>query len=225
MTLSAKGGHGGNTVNAYGQGGGGGGGFINISSLSIPSKIDSLCAGGVSGTFTGGVNSSVWLGKVGEVRTTFIPTLNGFLFNSIRSEVTGDQVDSICSNMVYGNITGTVPVGGVAPHTFQWQKSITSGTTGYTDISGATDKDYSPGLLTVTTWFRRIVRDSDIPVLEDISLPVQVIVQPFIENNIVGNPDTICYNGDPPLLQQLTPDLIVPTTKYLFYSWQDSSSR
>ena len=39
-------------------------------------------------------------GSVGENITTFVPLLNGFLFNSIRSSVTLDQVDSICSNVV-----------------------------------------------------------------------------------------------------------------------------
>ncbi len=89
--------------------------------------------------------------------------------------------------------------------------------------------NYTPTLAdaispTDTVWFRRVVMDTGTPPITDISKPVQILVHTFISNNIVGNPDTICYNGNPPLIGQLMPDLIVPSTNYLFYMWQDSSS-
>ncbi len=43
---------------------------------------------------------------------------------------------------------------------YKWQKSTTSASTGFTDISGATGTTFSPGILTNTTWYRRLARVS-----------------------------------------------------------------
>ncbi len=187
LTVSVKGGKGGNTTNAYGEGGGGGGGLILTNNISKPSNVVKTYSGGDKGSST---NSSAVSGSSGDSVNTYTPTLNGFLYNSIRSAVTGDQTDSICSNMSFGVISGTIPFGG----SIQWQISTTSESAGFTDISGATAKDYSPGLLTQTSWFRRVVTDAGPPLIVDISKPVKIIVQPFIKNNVVGDPDTLCYS-------------------------------
>ena len=190
VTISVSGGKGGNTSNAYGEGGGGGGGLILTNNITPPANVTKLVTGG-----TGGNKSPSGTGTAGQdggTLNTYSPLLNGFLYNSIRSSVTGDQIDSICSNMPFGVISGTIPFSG----TIQWQSSITSESAGFTDISGATSKDYSPGILTQTTWFRRIVTDAGPPVIIDISKPVKIIVQPYIKDNIIGDPDTLCYAQD-----------------------------
>ena len=38
----------------------------------------------------------------------------------------------------------------------QWQSSITSSSSGFTNISGATSQNYNPGTPTQTTWYKRI---------------------------------------------------------------------
>jgi gliding motility-associated-like protein len=193
LTLSVKGGKGGNTTNNYGEGGGGGGGLILTNNLSKPSNVSKIFTGGALGSSLSTSGSS---GSLGDTLNTYSPTLNGFLYNSIRSAVTGNQVDSICSNMSFGVISGTIPFSG----TIQWQSSTTSESAGFSDISGATSKDYTPGLLTLTTWFRRVVTDAGPPVIIDISKPVKIIVQPFIKDNTIGDPDTVCYARDPKAL-------------------------
>ncbi len=193
LTLSVKGGKGGNTSNNFGEGGGGGGGLILTNNISKPAGVTKIFTGGDKGNSLSPSGSN---GSTGDSLNTYSPTLNGFLYNSIRSSVTGNQVDSICSNMSFGVISGTIPFGG----TIQWQKSTTSESAGFTDISGATGKDYTPGLLTQTTWFRRVVTDAGPPVIVDISKPVKIIVQPFIKNNIIGDPDTVCYAQNPKAL-------------------------
>ncbi|HUX96633.1 MAG TPA: gliding motility-associated C-terminal domain-containing protein [Bacteroidales bacterium] len=193
LTISVKGGKGGNTDNTWGVGGGGGGGLILTNNLSKPANVVKDFSGGAGGTKSGGSGQP---GASGDSVITYTPLLNGFLYNSIRSQVTGDQVDSICSNMPFGVISGTIPFSG----TIQWQSSITSESAGFTDISGATSKDYLPGILTQTTWFRRVVTDAGPPVIIDISKPVKIIVQPFIKDNIIGDPDTLCYAQDAKML-------------------------
>ena len=192
LTITADGGKGGNTSNTFGEGGGGGGGLIITNNITVPANVITNYAGGTGGTRTGGTGQS---GQAGASLNTFSPILNGFLYNSIRSSVTGDQVDSICSNVPFGVISGTIPFGG----TYQWQSTTVANPVDadFTDISGAIAKDYTPGLLTQTTWFRRVVSETGPPPIVDKSKPVKIIVQPFIKNNIIGDPDTICYAQNP----------------------------
>ena len=62
-----------------------------------------------------------------------------------------------CTPGIPTAITGTTPTGGNTFYTYQWQNSTTSATTGFTDISNANSKDYSPGSISVSNWFRRLV--------------------------------------------------------------------
>lgn len=224
ITISANGGKGGNSNVSFGEGGGGGGGLIVTHNTSDPANVLKTVSGGAGGTRTGGTTSGT-AGTAGESLTTYIPVLTGFLFNSVRSSITEDQVDSVCSNMLPPKILGTQPVGGIEPYTYLWEKSYNQ-TTWIQLVNDADPVNYTPIVKeTVTVYFRRTVTDASVPaVLSDVSKPLKIIVQPFIRNNIVGNSDTLCILGDPPLLQQLTPGLIVPSSKYLFYNWQDSSS-
>jgi gliding motility-associated-like protein len=224
LNISANGGNGGNSNESFGEGGGGGGGLIMTNSISIPVNVISTVSGGAGGTRTGGSTIGT-AGLSGESRTSFIPVLTGFLFNSIRSSVTSDEVDTVCSNMNPPKIIGTRPVGGTPPYTYLWEKSYDqiNWTTLVNDV--ADPANYTPVTKeTSNVYFKRTVTDSSIPSpLADYSKPVLFVVQPEIKNNIVGNSDILCFNGDPPLLHQLLPDLQVPDPGRIFYNWQDSS--
>ena len=222
LTLSAEGGKGGNNAGTFGEGGGGGGGLIWISNISIPANVTRSVAGGAAGTRSGA--STATSGATGESLTTFIPVLNGFLFNSIRSSVTNTLTDSICSNQVPPQIIGTVPVGGSGSYTYKWQKKDDSGGP-IVDIPSSDVPNYTFSASEADTFFIRRVVTDDMTALEDISKWVKIIVQPAIQfNDIVTNPDTICFNGDPQLIMQGTNDLVVPTTQYMYYLWQTSTN-
>ncbi len=116
LNLNANGGNGGNASNRFGEGGGGGGGLILTNNLTYPSNLNITANGGSPGTRTGGslhANS----GLNGGSTKTFIPLLNGFLFNKIHSSASNNQIDSVCSNMRPPKIIGTVPVGGSGTYT------------------------------------------------------------------------------------------------------------
>ncbi|MBK8883234.1 MAG: gliding motility-associated C-terminal domain-containing protein [Bacteroidales bacterium] len=229
LNISAKGGNGGNANNPFGEGGGGGGGFILTNNIAFPTNVIRSVTQGALGSRTGGSVGGT-SGQVGEIRTNFIPALNGFLFNSIKDSVTNNRLDSVCSNMRPPKIIGTQPVGGTGLYSITWQKSYES--TFASPIVLVNDSDpvnYTPKLAdaitpTDTVWFRRIVTDLGLPPITDISKPVKIIVHRAITNNLVGNQDTLCYNSNPQLLHQLMPDLVVPSTSYFFYNWQDSTS-
>lgn len=189
ILISANGGNGGTNPADFGGGGGGGGGLIWLSSASVPPAV-------TSATIDCGIpEPSTPAEGIGEIKYNYIPALNGFLFNSIVSAATGNRIDSVCSNVMYGQMKGTVPVGGIPPYTFQWQISTTSATSGFAPAPGTNNtRHYNPpALLSQTTWFRRVVTDNGASIT-DISLPVKVTVHPFIKNNAIGDPDTLCYN-------------------------------
>lgn len=199
LKISVKGGNGGTNIGesgdpgGFGNGGGGGGGLIWVSTASIPGEVPSNISYGIPGNVTEGN---------GEIKYSFSPILNGFLFNSILSEVTGNQIDSICSDVMFGSIIGTKPVGGVegSGYHYNWQYStVSENEVDFRDFTVPYEQqNYTPSaFLTQTTWFRRIVTDNSSSPIIDKSKPVKVIVQPLIQNNIVGTSDTICSAQDP----------------------------
>ncbi len=199
LIISAKGGKGGSVSGAIaegGEGGGGGGGLISTNNISLPANVTKNISGGAVGSRP--VTTYGTAGSPGSYITTFAPVLNGFLFNSIRSSVTGDQVDSVCSNVIPPVISGTNPAG-TGPFTYLWQKSYNlSGAP--SAISGADSKDYTPTATEADTfWIRRVVTDpfaTPLPI-SDTSKWVKIIVQPAITGNLVGKDTTICYGQNP----------------------------
>ena len=200
MSITARGGNGGNNLGSFGEGGGGGGGLIWLNNTSLPTNVTGSAAGGSPGTRVGA--STALAGSTGEI-TSFIPVLTGFLFNSVISSVTGNTVDSICSNIVPKRLTGTRPVGGTPPYNYTWEKSLDQ-ITWIPVYNGPDSINYTPSVVeTNTIYFRRIVTDSNAAPLVDISKAVRIIVHQYIKNNIIGNPDTLCYGQNPSALNSL----------------------
>lgn len=227
ITLSASGGTGGdNSANTFGEGGGGGGGLILTNNIAYPSNVTTSFAGGIGGT---SLNINSTPGAVGAVLKTFGPTLNGFLFNTIRSSGTGNLADSICSNNVPYPVLGTTPVGGSGSYVFLWQKRNT-GSTIWANIPSSDVQNYTFAATEPDTFaIRRVVKDNT-TFLTDTSKEAIIVVQPIILNNhvkiysdIISLTDTVCFGDNPKLIDQYLPDIFVPTTKNLFYTWQDSS--
>ncbi len=125
LTITAKGGKGGdNPAYTFGEGGGGGGGLITSNTPASSTAITRSVAGGAVGDRSGTETGTA--GSAGDNLLTWVPILNGFLFNSIRSSVTNTQIDSICSNVTPPPVTGTMPVGGSGNYNYVWQKSYNS---------------------------------------------------------------------------------------------------
>ena len=140
----------------------------------------------VTGNVTGG-NGSVIVGTGTLEATGSIVTSNsGSIFGSTDDCTTGPCFSSsTCSgatNYISGNQTicsGNVPAtlsgSNVNSATYQWQYSTTFGAN-FTDISGATLQDYSPGALITTTYYRRKLKLSSGCTM--ISSSVKVLVNP-----------------------------------------------
>lgn len=214
--LNAGGGYGGNTVNTQGSGGGGGGGLIMTYDPLAPAQYD--ITGGVIGTVNGSLPSPVTTGEVGQYLSGLNLPLNGFLFNTIFSQQSLSQTDSICEGEIPPEIPGSLPNGGSGTYTYQWQKSYNQSI--WNDISGATGVTLTPVTAeSATVWFRRVVDDG--AGIVDISKSVQIIVHPHITNNTIGTDTTICYSQNPGLLYQTGTGPGGGTGIYLF-SWEQS---
>lgn len=216
LNISANGGNGGKNPAGFGNGGGGAGGLIWLSSASVPSSVPVA-------TVTYGIIAPTDPGDgTGEIKFNYVPALNGFLFNTIYSAETGNRIDSVCSDTQYGQLLGSRPAGGTPPYSFLWQYSTTSASGGFSEAEGTNDQQHytPPGLLSQTTWFRRVVTDSEGEVT-DRSLPVMIIVHPAISNNVVGNPATLCYGQNAPMLNSLGP--VGDGNGNYEYQWETSS--
>jgi gliding motility-associated-like protein len=194
ITVSAKGGNGGNNPGTFGEGGGGGGGLIWINNITIPGSVLRKPDGGSVGSRTGGPTGTN--GALGESLTTFVPLLNGFLFNSIQSSGSNDETDTICSDVIPKPILGTTPVGGSGSYTYLWQKKNDSGGAPV-NIPSSNTQNHSFSIPEPDTFFiRRVIKD-DVTLLNDTSKWVKIVVQPAITGNLIGKDTTICYGQDP----------------------------
>jgi len=225
--LDVSGGKGGGTfdpVLLHGPGGGGGGGVIwHSDSIFLPG-LTADSSGGVVGQnlgFTGDHNAA------GGLSGTSIPELviplRGFYFNFI----SGSQ--DICQDSVTFTILGSKAKGDTA-FIYTWQDSIPGG--GWANIAGASGSDetyinYSPGILTETTWYRRIVTKTTPPIESDTSISL-VVKNVFtrLGNNNIKSTDTICYDIVPVPLDQDGPAVTggkAGVRDWRWQAWQASS--
>jgi hypothetical protein len=218
--ISANGGKGGNHSSTFGEGGGGGGGYLITNNFTLPGSVSRTVAGGTVGTRSGA--STGGSGFAGSNIGGFVPTLNGFLFNSIISSASGKQVDSVCSNLIPVKFTGTTPVGGSGNYTYEWLKSLNPSGPWTSIASGPALKDYTPTAPEPATfWIRRFVKDN-ITTLKDTSKAVKIVVQPAIAGNLIGKDTTICKGQDPLSLNHIG----TPVGGYgnLHYHWLQNTN-
>ncbi len=160
-------------------------------------------------TFTFKVNDGT-----GSSAATYTMTINVFP-EFVVGSIAEDMI--ICHNSAPNPINGLAPTGGNTPYTYQWQSS--SDAVNFTDISGAVNLNYQPGVLTDTTFFRQI-QNSNSGCGSRITNTVNIYtLEEFIAGSLSAD-QTLCYNS--------TPDLLVGTastggkTPYS-YQWQSST--
>ncbi|MFD2514097.1 gliding motility-associated C-terminal domain-containing protein [Pontibacter locisalis] len=141
-------------------------------------------------------------GIVCQSPLTAVPiTVRDRIANNI---IEGDETISVCKGGTVAELTGSTPTGGdtSVPYSYTWIQSTAGPDAGFTAASGTnTNKNYTPGAVSSTTWFRRVV--SSASCTPDTSNVVQIIaVDPVPATaNSIGPAQEIC-EGDTP--QQLT---------------------
>ncbi len=192
VLLDVSGGNGGDTYDEdqlHGPGGGGGGGIIWHSGPVLLDGLSENKSAGTSGKHLPDVVSNgAGDGGAAKTETDLILPLRGFFFNFI----SGDQ--DVCQDTIPGVIIGSWPKGDTG-FVYVWQDS-TFGVLPQ-NMAGDTTKDYAPGTLTETKWFRRIVTQKSDPFETDTSNWIEKTFFNKIQNNLVAPDDTVCYDVAP----------------------------
>jgi len=217
ITLSAIGGDGGNSsttgTDTTGMGGAGGGGiYWHAGTINPPELLPSF-ATGTNGVFESFPPYDPLTSPTPPFRKDeLVAPLRGFLFNPVPSEFW------VCSDQDPEPIVASDPKGGDGTYTYQWIDS-SKFHVDWADIDGATSRDYDPGLLSDTTYFRRIVT-SNSGTIVDTSFRVAVYVHPAITNNTVAANDTVCSGNAPELFESAATIGGGPTGGTFNYIWQ-----
>ncbi|WP_315815809.1 hypothetical protein [Paraflavitalea speifideaquila] len=103
---------------------------------------------------------------------------------------------SINYNTSPGQLSGTASTAGNGTFAYQWQSSPDNTT--FTNISGATAQNYTPGNLTTNTWYRRAVNSNGITVNSNV---VTVTVYPqLVAGSVTPASASINFYTSPGLL-------------------------
>ncbi|MEN9370632.1 MAG: hypothetical protein RI952_1497, partial [Bacteroidota bacterium] len=171
-------------------------------------KWQSATNAGFTGTVTDITNTTTSLTATNLTTTTYYravvssgvcssanSTVAGIVINSTISinSIAKPAVDSFYVSGDPASILGTTPAGGNGTYAFQWQSSTVDSSSNFVNISGATSKDYDPGILNTTTWFRRKVYSGlcDSTISNTAKVKIQVLYHPPIALN-----DTITIAED-----------------------------
>ncbi|MDW3209197.1 MAG: RHS repeat-associated core domain-containing protein [Reichenbachiella sp.] len=130
------------------------------------------------------------------------------------------NAQTVCYNGNPSTLTNTSSASGGATRTYQWQKSTTSSSSGFSNISGATGSTYDPPALTQTTWYRRRVTSSSGCGTKYTNV-IGIGVRSNLNAGSIGNAQTLCYNGDPSTLSNTTSASGGATRTY---QWQKSTT-
>ncbi|MBJ6119103.1 gliding motility-associated C-terminal domain-containing protein [Pontibacter sp. BT310] len=102
--------------------------------------------------------------------------------------------EAICEGETPKLLTGSAPTGGDGAYTYSW--SFSENGTLFTEIPNSDVKDFQPGKLTKTTWYKRTVISGPCTQIE--SAAIQVIVHPAIVANTITPTETIVCAGSKP---------------------------
>lgn len=188
--------------------------------------------------------TSGWSNISGKTSSTYGPgnlTATRWYRRRINSSVCGNKYTNkvkvtVRANLSAGNINGAKTIcynasagtlgnassasGGTGSYTYQWQKSST-GTSGWSNISGATATTYAPGNLTATKYYRRRVISSG-GCGTKYTGNVKVTVRANLSGGSINGAKTICYNTSAGTLGS-TANASGGTGSYT-YQWQISTT-
>jgi len=156
------------------------------------------------------VNSTVCPGNTSLILA--IQVDNPIIANTILTD------QSICTGTAPITLTGSQPSGGDGTsYSYQWQNS-TNGVT-FNNIGGGNAINYSPPVLAVSTYYRRVVGSGQCA--PSTSSSVLITVFPVVTNNTVGSAQTICTGSTPTALTGSVP--LGGSGTYI-YQWESSSN-
>ncbi|AOM78268.1 gliding motility-associated C-terminal domain-containing protein [Pedobacter steynii] len=174
----------------------------------------------------GPVTVDTWYRRLAQSGACTVPSISNLVKFTVFPALTAG---SIGANQVFCQ-TGTPAVlnelspatGGDAIYAYQWESSTTSTSTGFSPISGATQKTYTASAaINQTTYYRRIVSSVGSSCGPQISNVVTVTVNPVITGNTLtlAGTSAFCLSGDP---GNITGATLSGGSGVYSYSWEQS---
>lgn len=120
--------------------------------------------------------------------------------------ITANQI--VCAGFAPSQFNGSTPAGGLGSFTYQWQISTDSNT--WNNIVGAQSIDYTSGVLTQTTYFRRLVTSG---VCTQPSNVIKVLVNP--KPTVSFTTASVCFG----LAANYTSTSTIATGSITQYTW------
>lgn len=202
LLMDVSGGNGGHTngTDRSGPGGLGGAGVIWHAGSSLPGGVTTDFTEGSRGLWNGSPYgaSSTGGGDGGAVIDDLIIPIKGFTFNVASGTQTicqGDTPDPIIASQPKGD----------APANFQYKWLARTNGSDWEDAPGTNDqKDYAPGPLFDTTYYRRVVTPTD-TLSRDTSGVVTINVHDSITSNVISPDEIICWNMRPDTMTGTVP--------------------
>ncbi|MVT44586.1 hypothetical protein GO495_28600, partial [Chitinophaga oryziterrae] len=155
---------------------------IAATEIHKPNAVINVPAG-VTATLTWTIANLTCTTSSNVTLTNFGPILG--------NTITADQ--TLCATETPATLTGGAISGGKGTYTYQW--IISTDSTNYASIAGATNNTYSPGVIAVTTWFKRVVTSGGCVADTSKSVKLQLITKPPVVVTVPAAITTDCIQG------------------------------
>jgi len=171
------------------------------------------------------LSQNTWFRRIGDVTgscksdtsAAVLVTVTPAITNNVVNIISGAQ-PATCEGSEAPRLIGS-SVGGSNVQII-WESSTSGATAGFAPTAGANNlENYTPGVLTQTTWFRRRVTSGG---CTDVTTALQISVNPNIANNTVGSAQTICSTAAAPA--PLTGSIPTGGTGTYTYLWESSTN-
>ncbi|AHM63055.1 hypothetical protein D770_24050 [Flammeovirgaceae bacterium 311] len=138
--------------------------------------------------------------------------------------ITAPAITTICSGQRPGEIHGTTPTGGDGNYTYTWQRSYTSATDGFSNLSNSNVVNYTPAAISQRAWYRRMVAVNG---CNYFSNAVEINVNPVISDNTIQGTQTVCSGAAIAALGQATNTTLSggAGAGTYNYQWQSASTQ
>ncbi|MGV3504407.1 MAG: PKD domain-containing protein [Adhaeribacter sp.] len=192
------------------QPGGGDGAFVYHWEVSTTSATTGfIAAGGVNNGAdyeAGPLTRTTWFRR--QVSSGGCTVTSAAVQITVNEPLTNNQVLggdlTVCAGSATPLLKGSAPAGGNGSYTYEWQLSTEGPGSGFATAPGHySQADYLPGVLSQTTWFRRVVRSA--PCAASTSAAIQVQVNEVIANNSISGAQLICAGSQPAALSGSLP--------------------
>jgi hypothetical protein len=144
--------------------------------------------------------------------------------NAVKITVQGQVLEGIaspdqtvCYNSTPSMLSCSAPSGGTSSYTYQWQ--LTTDNFNWLDIVGATNQTFTPGALTSTTFFRRVVTSGSCGSAN--SSPIKISTLTRVTSGFILSDQTKCYSSIPDEVTGTNPAGGNGSGSYS-YQWQKS---